>query len=216
MPAAVGFLFFALAIPLTGEIIDRVAVSIGSSVITESEILRQIRLTAFLNGEKPDTSPANKRRAADMLVEQALVRREIASAPGAQQADKAEIAPELLALVQRRYPKGEAYQRALTEYGLRAEDLTRQLEWQTRLLRFIDERFRPGVQLPESEMREYYENVFLPDWRGRNQTAPPSFDDVRPQIENDLLSERANSALDRWLGQTRTQTRIRYHPEAFQ
>jgi hypothetical protein len=205
----------ALALAASAEVIDRIAVSLGSSVITESEILRQIRLTAFLNGEKPDYSMENKRRAADMLVEQTLIRREMGATPNAQQ-EKMEIAPEVQALVQQRYPTEAAYRRALAQYNLTDEDVKRHLEWQTRLVRFIDVRFRPGVQIPDAELREYYQNIFLPQWREQNKGEPPSFDDAREQMESTLLSDRANSALDRWLGQSRTQTRIRYRQEVFQ
>ena len=207
-----------LILALTGvtraEIIDRVAVSIGgSNIVSESEILKQIRLTAFLNAEKPDYTAENKRRAADMLVEQALIRREMSAAGTLQ--EKSGVSPEVMAVLKQRYPEDASYRRALAEYKLSEEDVQRHLEWQTRLLRFIDVRFRPGVQIPETEMREYYENVFLPDWRSRNTGTPPGFEDARAQIESELLGVRANAALDRWLGQTRTQTRIVYRPEVF-
>src|SRR5436309_13062632 len=61
------------------EIIDRVAVVVGNRVITESEILREIRLTAFLNGAALDFSAASRRRTAERLVEQRLIRNEIES-----------------------------------------------------------------------------------------------------------------------------------------
>ena len=213
MRVVVALLVLALGVP--GEVIDRIAVSLGTSVITESEILRQIRLTAFLNGEKPEYSRESKRRAADMLVEQALIRREMGATANAHPENK-EVAPEVLAVLKQRYPNDAVYRRALAQYELTDEDVKRHLEWQTRLIRFIDVRFRPGVQIPEPEMREYYQNVFLPQWREQNKGEPPNFDDVREQIENDLLAERANSALDRWLGQSRTQTRIRYRQEVFE
>ena len=60
-----------------GEIIDRIAVAVGNQVITESEILRDIRITAFLNDTELDFSPKAKRRAADRLVEQKLVNKEM-------------------------------------------------------------------------------------------------------------------------------------------
>ena len=44
-----------VSVACRAEIIDRVAVVVGSGVITESEILREIRLTAFLNGEPLDS-----------------------------------------------------------------------------------------------------------------------------------------------------------------
>src|SRR5262249_49424474 len=56
------------------EIIDRVAVVVGNRVITESEILREVRLTAFLNGAPLDFSAASKRKTAERLVEQRLIR----------------------------------------------------------------------------------------------------------------------------------------------
>jgi hypothetical protein len=208
-------LIVTMALPAGAEIIDRVAVSLGTSVVTESEILRQIRLTAFLNGEKPEYTPENKRRAADMLVEQALIRREM-TASARPDSEKAGIAPEVLATLKQRYPDDAVYKKALAEYKLTNEDVQRHLEWQSRLIRFIDMRFRPGVQIPEAELREYYQNVWLPAWGARNKGAGPSFEDARPEVENEMQGERANSALDRWLGQTRTQTRIQYRQEVFQ
>ncbi len=66
-----------LAVPLAATIVDRIAVTVGDQVITETEILREIDITAFLNGEKPSFTPDEKRKAADRLVEQKLVRKEM-------------------------------------------------------------------------------------------------------------------------------------------
>jgi len=43
----------------------------------QSQLLEELRVTAFLNGEKPDLSPANRRRTAMRMVEQSLFRREM-------------------------------------------------------------------------------------------------------------------------------------------
>src|SRR4051795_2405586 len=69
---------FVAGVTAWPEIIDRIAVSVDRTVITESEVIRQIRITALLNGEQPDLSAANRRETAERLVEQALMRREIA------------------------------------------------------------------------------------------------------------------------------------------
>src|SRR5688572_25991518 len=60
-----------------GEIIDRVAVTVGPSVITESELRRELRITAFLDGRELDLGSAAKRAAGDRLIDQRLIRREI-------------------------------------------------------------------------------------------------------------------------------------------
>lgn len=76
---------FSIAICLAGllaagagaAIIDRIAVSVGSRVITETDLDREIRITALLNNAKPDFSPANKRTTAERMVDQALIRSEL-------------------------------------------------------------------------------------------------------------------------------------------
>jgi len=68
-------------IAATGEIIDRIAISVGKHVITTSNLDREIRVNAFLNESPPDFSPAGKRATAGRMVEQALVRDELEDSP---------------------------------------------------------------------------------------------------------------------------------------
>ena len=59
------------------EIIDRVAVTAGKREITQSDILREIRLSAFFNQAEPDFSSPARRKAAERLVERALMESEM-------------------------------------------------------------------------------------------------------------------------------------------
>ena len=208
MRAGVVFLFFA-RLCLQAEIIDRVAVSIDGGVITQSELLRQIRITAFLNGEEPDFSGDNKGQTADRLIEQMLIRREIQNTRYVAGENTGEAYKRFR---QSRFPKDQDYQRALAKAGLTDEDVQAAFNWQETLLRFVELRFRPGVQLSEAELRDYYRDQFVPEVKAKGQT-PPSFEDARDAVEQVLLSQRVDNALDRWLGQVRTQTRIRYRNE---
>lgn len=195
----------AIVAALGGDVIDRIAVTVGNSVITESEILENIRLAAFLNGSKPDFALESRRNAADRLIEQALIRREIEATGygGGSGPVKLGFATEA------------EYRKALADYGLSPERVQRHIDWQNTLISFIDARFRPGIQVTEEEARAYYKSEYLPAWAKSNTGAPPSFEAARSDIEETLLGQRANQALDRWIGQTRTQTRIRFRPEVF-
>ena len=148
-----------------------------------------------------------------MLIEQALIRKEMSSAGGSPAGTATD--PQLLKLLEARYPSEAAYQAALKKYDVSDADVKAQLLWQTQLLQFVDQRFRPALPPERPELRDYYENTFLPDWSGNHQEKPPAFEDVREEVEQQAMSQLANNALDRWLGQTRTQTRIRLLPEAF-
>lgn len=190
----------------SAEIIDRIAVTVERRVITESEIVRQIRISSFLNGEQPDLSSSNKRAMADKLVEQVLIRRELEmtrySTPNA--------AKQNYDQVRARFQTEEEYNRALGQYQITDADVKQALDWQVTFLDFVEERFRPGVQIPESEIREYYDQQVA-----QNPGKLPPYDEAREQIEEILTSQRVDNALDRWLGQARTQARMRYREEVF-
>src|SRR5271168_566282 len=60
------------------EIIDRLAVTVGKEVITESDVIRDLRISAMLDQKPVDLSGPEKRKAADRLVDQALILKEAA------------------------------------------------------------------------------------------------------------------------------------------
>ncbi|HYO81026.1 MAG TPA: hypothetical protein VES20_06475 [Bryobacteraceae bacterium] len=196
-----------IAAVVSADVIDRVAVAVGFSVITESEILRQIRITALLNGEQPDFSGPRKREAAERLVEQMLIRREIETTRYALDA-KAE-SESLYVALRGRVGSEREWQNLLRQYRLQNSDVREALQWQATLLEFIQVRFHPGVQVSDEEIQQYYDDEVA------KKPGAPSFDAARSDIEQVLTQQRVDRALDRWLGQTRTQNRIVFREEVF-
>ena len=197
------------------EIIDRIAVLVGNRVITTSDLDREIRVTAFLNGVKPDFSPQGKRATADRMVEQQLVRQELETSryPVPQLAD---IEPALEAFTKENYASEADYQKALGEAGIIAQDVIEQLLWERTLLEFIDVRFRPGVQVSDQDIQDYFEKVVAPAARAAHPGQPVALEDFRAQIEQTLAGQREDREMDTWLRQARNRTVIVYHDEALQ
>ena len=197
------------------EVIDRIAVALDNQIITTSEVEREIRLTAFLNGNLLDFSPEARRKAADRLVEQRLIRREIELGrypePG-----KDEVAAALKQIQAQRFPVPEDYRLALEKYGVSAGDLEAHLLWQLTLLRFIDARFRPGVQVSDEEIRAYFQSVQAKGEATADPGKPPRFEDLRDGIHETLTNQRIDQLLNDWLAAARKRTHIVFHPEAFQ
>jgi hypothetical protein len=52
------------------EILDRIAASVDALVITQSELERQIRVTAFQDGVKPDLGPQAKQTTLQKMIDQ--------------------------------------------------------------------------------------------------------------------------------------------------
>jgi peptidyl-prolyl cis-trans isomerase SurA len=204
-----------LGAPARADIVDRIAVGVGNSVITTGDIEREIRVTAFLNGTKPDFSPATRRATAERLVEQQLVRKEleISSYP----APAASAGAAALADFRKsHFPQDAAFQHALEADGLTAEEVQNELLWQLTLLRFIDVRFRPAVQVTEQDIRNYFEKTVKPVVEKSHPGKPVSLDEYRDRIRETLTGQRADQELDNWLKEARQRTEIVYHPEAFQ
>jgi hypothetical protein len=124
-------------------LLDRVAATVGNDVITESEVVEEIRVTAFLNGEKPDLGPASRRAVAERLVDQQLLRDQMKltgfEAPAGGEAAR------LLDELRRRYPNDVAFQRALSAGGITLDQLKAHLAWQVAVLSFTDFLFRPNI-----------------------------------------------------------------------
>src|SRR3954468_22691039 len=66
-----------LSLSLSAAVVDRIAVVVGKAVITETEVLQEARLEAFLNQTPLDLSAQARKTAAERLVDQQLVRNEM-------------------------------------------------------------------------------------------------------------------------------------------
>ena len=192
------------------EIIDRIAISVGNQVITKAQIDEEVRLTAFLNGSQLDLSAEERKKAADRLIEQTLVRRdmEFSHYPIPPQSD----AEPALKALKANYPSEAQYRQALDKYGITEEALKQRLWWQTTLLRFIDYRFRPGILVPDKDIRNYYD-LEVVKWKGQGIKQIPSFEESREKIGELLTDQRIDQAIDQWLADTRKQIAVRDHDE---
>ena len=213
--AALAFALLSFTLPARAEIIDRIAVSVGNRVITETDLNREIRVAAFLDGVKPDFSPAGKRATAERMVEQVLIRRELEISrypvPTA-----AEVAPVLAAFKKARFPQDEAYQRALAEYGVTDQDVKDLLLWQRTLLLFIEVRFQSGVQVTGQDIQDYFDKVVKPAAEAAHPGQPIGLEDYRDLIEQTIAGQRADRQMDTWLKEARSHTEIVFHDEVLQ
>lgn len=204
-------LLLAAAALLPAEVIDRMAISVGNQVITESQIDEELRVTAFLNNETADLSADEKKKAAARLIDQALIKREMDLSrypvPVLSDADSA------FKDVQSHYPSQAAFEQALADHGITQAQLKEHLWWQLTVLRFVDYRFRPGIQISDSEVQAYYQQQ-VSKWQQQGGKPVPSLSDQRAEIESILTEQQIDENLDRWLAEARKQVPIRYLDEA--
>ena len=198
-----------------GDIIDRIAVSVGNRVITQSDVDRELRVAAFQDGVKPDFSVARKRAAAEAMIEQKLIQNELENAryplPEA-----AELTPAIEQFKKEHFKNDQEYRKALAEYGIAEQDFTEVLLWQRTLLLFVQVRFESGVQIIDQDVQDYFEKTVKPAAQAAHPGQPALLEDYRDQIEKKLTGERADQQMDTWLKEARKRTGIIIHDEVLQ
>jgi peptidyl-prolyl cis-trans isomerase SurA len=211
-PVALSFMVAALF--LHAETIDRIAVSVGNRVITTSDIERQIRVSAFLSGTKPDLSLEARRKAADAMVDQKLIRSELEASRYPEPAP-AELDTAYAEFKNKYFKTDEEYRRALAEYGITEADAKEQLHWQRTFAAFVSLRFRAAVQVNDQDVQDYFDKTVAPAARAAKPDGSITLDEFRDQIRAKLTGDREDQQMNQWLAESRRRTAIVYHEEAF-
>ena len=208
---ALSILFIAL-VAAHAVVIDRMAIVVGTRVIKDSDIERDIRLTDFLNGDKLDLSPAARRKAAQRLIDQAMIHREVDL--GRYTAPTPRETQAFLEQVKKQHFKDDAqFRLALQNYGINQEQLDSQVRWQISVLHFIEQRFRPSVLVSDQESEAYY-RAHQADFRNPKSGKVALIDDVRDQIQDTLAAPKVTKEFEDWLDRARKRTKVEYR-EAF-
>lgn len=186
MRTKLGVILCVLAAAGQGAVLDRIAVTVAQDAITESEVLEEIRVTSFLNNEPPDFSSASRRAAAERLVDQYLIRHELATG-NYPKPDSARSNQVLSEFEKQHFRSHSEFEQKLKQYGITADDLKDHLLFQAAAIQFTDLRFSSGARNEA-------------DRAAPGATPQPSVDEQ----------------LDSWLKSIRAQTRIDFKKEAFQ
>ena len=199
----------ALAVPSrAGTVVDRIVTSVNGHAVLQSDWEQEIAFEALLNGRDPDTFTASERTAAlDRLVDQELLREQVR--PG-QAAAAAEVATRL-ADVRKLQPGASsdtAWQAALQRYGLTESDLEKRLSEDIQLMKLVEDRLRPSIQIDQKAVESYYKDELLPELAKAGSSAKP-LTQVYVQIKTLLAEKKMNELLSGWLASLRSGSQIR-------
>lgn len=211
MYRAILMLFLTLHAP-GAVVIDRIAVIVGKHAIKASDVERDLRVTDLLNRAPLDLGAEAKHKSAERLIDQSIIRGEIATGDYHRATDAD--ANGMLAQIRRdRYGGSEARLRVdLEKYGVMEDELREALLWQLTVLRFIDERFRPGVMVSDQDVQTYY-NQHLAELK-KQYPRDSSLTALDPHIRALLQNQEVDKQFDQWLDDSRKGQHIEYREEA--
>ena len=158
----------ALALAANAAIVDRIAIRVGTRIVTSSEVGLRVRLAAFQSRETAQITQATRKLAAQQLIDQRLVEREmdIGHYPRLEPEGRATLLPAYVT----QYFGGDAGAMGaeLTRYGLLPGDLEEDLARQVDLLSFLGLRFRQADAAGTADSDLY---AWLKDQRTRTVIA---------------------------------------------
>jgi parvulin-like peptidyl-prolyl isomerase len=175
----------------SAAVVDRLALVVGKTAFTQSEVDSEARLTALESGKLLDLSAAQRKQAAERLVDQQLLRDEM-QVSGFQTPAAGDGDALVRTFRQLHFASEAAYKAALTRYGVTEDEFKQHLLWEVEVLSFTDQRFKPIAAVTDNQSANRTENG-----------AQPAADSVDHEMES-------------WLKQQRADTRIVFVPEAFQ
>jgi hypothetical protein len=191
-------------------VLDRAVAVVNKHVILASDLDDEIRLSVL----DPNTVPQveiTRRQALDQLISRALIEQQIRQqdiesiVPPQEEVDARlhEIRTELPICARQNCASDAGWKAFLAAHGLTAERVEAYLRYRLEILRFIEERFRQGIQISPQQIETYYHDSLLPQYAA-GETVPP-LNQVSPRIQEILLQQQVNQLFDNWLTDLRKQ-----------
>ncbi|MFZ0958668.1 MAG: SurA N-terminal domain-containing protein [Candidatus Sulfotelmatobacter sp.] len=192
-----------------GQVIDRIVARVNGRIILQSELDEALSYEALLNGKPLNLFSADDRRAVlDRLIDQELLHEQLKSSefPHATEAE----ASGQIAGARKLYPEAatdEGWQALLAKYGLREKDLVSHVQMQIDLMRLVDARLRPAVQIDSKSIEAYYRDKFVPQLKQAGASDVP-LADVSGKIRELLTQEKVSELLVSWLQALRSESDV--------
>jgi hypothetical protein len=190
-----------------GQIVDRVVTSVNGHVVLQSDWEQEVAFEAFSNARDPDSFTAAERNAAlDRLIDQELLREQLRPS----QPVPAEQVAARVAEVRKLYADcstDEAWHAKLQRYELTQSSLEKRLGDQIQLMKLVEDRLRPSIQIDQQAVETYYNDQLLPDMKRAGSRTTP-LPEVYGQIKDLLAERKMNELLSGWLASLRSGSHI--------
>jgi peptidyl-prolyl cis-trans isomerase SurA len=196
-----------------GVPLDRLVAVVNDDVILESDVDEEIRLAAFQPFRDPNRDNSHQ-QIIDRLINRALILEQAKLQPEQPITDKD--VEEQFDSLRKVIPACKEYHcetdagwnRYVTDQSFTMAELTKLWRQRMEMLRFIEERFRSGVEINQAEIRDYYEKTLLPQYV-ENHSTPPKLETISDRIQEILLQQQVTNLLEDWLKSLRAQGTVR-------
>jgi|SRR5580658_4276649 hypothetical protein len=205
-------LVLALTLPLAfsaeaGQVVDRVVTNVNGHVLLQSDWEQEIALEALQDSRDPDSFTTAERKAAlDRLIDQELLREQVRPSQPAP-ADQVAARVTEVRKLQPDCATDEGWHAKLQRYGLTQSALEKRMSDDIQLMKLVEDRLRPSIQIDQHAVETYYHDQLLPEMRKAGSSATP-LTEVFGKIKTLLAEKKMNELLTGWLASLRSGSHI--------
>ena len=193
-------------------VLDRVVAVVNNRAVLDSDVDEEMRLAVLEPNVTPDKE--TRRDALSRIISRTLIRQQIRAEDAvATAATPEEIAERLKemrtqvpACVREKCTTDADWKAFLERHNLVESEVEDYVRNRIEILRFIEMRFRQGIEISHDQIAAYYNGTLLPQYH-QNQHAP-TLAQVAPRIEEILLQQQVTTLFSDWLVSLRKQGEV--------
>jgi peptidyl-prolyl cis-trans isomerase SurA len=201
--------FFLAPSRSAAEVIDRIVATVNGRVLLQSDLDEALCYEALLSNRSLANFTDDDRRAVlDRLIDQELLREQMKSADFRHASD-AEVTARI-ADARKQYPQAvtdDAWHSLLARFHITEKDMFAHVQQEIDVMRLVDARLRPAVQIDAKSIEAYYRDQFVPKLKQSGASEVP-LAEVSAKIRELLTEEKVTQMLVSWLQTLRSEGQV--------
>jgi peptidyl-prolyl cis-trans isomerase SurA len=197
----------------TPVVLDSVVAIINGDVLLQSDVEKEKRLEELQILSPDEDTDAN---AARHLITRTLILQQMKQqgqiAVQITDADVSKVLDEM----KRQLPgcaaahclTPEGWASYLAGHNLTPDEVARDWRLRLQILDYLNLRFRTGIRIPRLQIRNYYNDTLVPQFRAKH-VAAPSLKSLTPRIRDLLLQQQVTKQIDDWESTLQQQGNVR-------
>ena len=117
---------------------------------------------------------------------------------------------EKLASLKEQFESDEQYEEALESSNVSEEDLIEDIQTQIKVEKLVAEE-TGEIEIPEEDIKESYDQMTEMQGEGENIPEFPSYEEMKPQLENRLRAQKENEEIEKIIDDLRKKADVEVH-----